>query len=1189
MSTKANSLPANWPHPSEADLAARPERVVCVGAEQEFFFRGNSIKTSKYEWYNFLPKFLLEEFNPKTKIANCYFLLIAALQCIRVISNTGGYPTVLIPLTGVLVIAGVLKVLEDIERHKADTKANSSVTEVFDRNTKTFVPKLWSEIVVGDFVRIKSREPIPADLVVVSTWEPNPESPKGACYVETKSLDGETNLKHRSIPASLIGKVTDNESLAQLRGWVRMEHPNNLIDSFTGVLECDQFGGKMALQPVNVVLRGCVLRSTEYIVGLVVNTGHDVKVMQSKLEAKLKSSFLEVSATTQIVRVFALLFCLAFLGAIGSVITTSVRDIDSWTYLKYRRSLGETFVIQFFYYLLLHATFVPVSLYVSMAFVRFFQSRFIQFDLDLYYEPLDAPAIVRTMTLCEELGQVSHIFSDKTGTLTCNVMNFRKASIFGVPYGRGITEIGRAAWKLMGKPIPDDVLAAEDAAKKNAVPHVAFYDPDFERDMAETKGEKRAKIRDFYRYIAICHEVIAERLEDGGSRLSAPNPDDEALVCAAAHFAYEFKDRRDKYIVLIDKDTAQEVLVEVFYVIPFTSSRKRMSIIFRDVDGRVKILTKGADSMMFTRIENPSDALSRTTAAHIDQFSVEGLRCLVLAMAEIPEEKFNVWRRQYDAANTDLAELEKKKRKEVNDIETLEDFIEKNLTVVGATAIEDRLQDGVPETIEKLTTAGIKVWVLTGDKEETAINIAVACNLVLPKDYMDQLVINAATAPTLTQAKQLLTRELLRYKQETIGLASGEVLDQSNVPPQQLDHAHDKPRLQFDLKDIKPLPAGGRPRALIIDGPSLIPIMADPESRRLLLLFGQCCQAVVCCRVSPDQKREIVDLVKNNVDGVRTLAVGDGANDVAMITTAHVGVGIRGEEGVQAVNASDFAVGQFRFLGTLLLKHGRANYMRMSVLICYMFYKNIFMSSCMFWYNFFNAFSGLKFYGEAAIQFFNLFYTSVPIIAYAAYDYDLDFATISSFPQLYRACIQGKYFNDQIFWMWVVNAILESVFCAVLPLFAMSNFDFRTGVLSLYNEPGAFCFTAVVVICNFKLLRFQNNWYRNSVVVLLASVGSWILIAYLSNVVALVDFHFFHTWGRMLQTGTFWLLLLLVCTAVGLKDVALMWLRRQVYFRAEDILQEINNAQPPSATKQHAGGYANVATDGGVELVKTSA
>lgn len=208
MNKKPSSLPRNWPKPTPADLEAKPNRVVHVVAEQPFSFCSNSIKTSKYEWWNFMPKFLMEEFNPRTKFANCYFLLIAGLQIIPAITNTNGYPTVLIPLIGVLTMAGVLKSLEDIERHRADRKANSSVTEVFDRNLKGFRQILWSEVKVGDLVRVKSRETIPADLVVLQVWEPNPEIAKGACYIETKSLDGETNLKFRSVLPCLIGKVS---------------------------------------------------------------------------------------------------------------------------------------------------------------------------------------------------------------------------------------------------------------------------------------------------------------------------------------------------------------------------------------------------------------------------------------------------------------------------------------------------------------------------------------------------------------------------------------------------------------------------------------------------------------------------------------------------------------------------------------------------------------------------------------------------------------------------------------------------------------------------------------------------------------------------------------------------------------------------------------------------------------------
>lgn len=215
---KPSSLPHRWPHSTEADLAAKPKRLISIGGpdHQQFSFRNNSIKTSKYEWYNFLPKFLLEEFNPKQKIANCYFLVVSAMQCIPAITNTGGYPTVLIPLTAVLLIAGVFKGLEDAARHKADRKANSSKARIFDPATKEFKDVLWSDIRVGDYVKVESRETIPADVICVCVSEPNPELPKGLCYVETKSLDGETNLKMRQVVPALLGKVNNMSPLVSI-------------------------------------------------------------------------------------------------------------------------------------------------------------------------------------------------------------------------------------------------------------------------------------------------------------------------------------------------------------------------------------------------------------------------------------------------------------------------------------------------------------------------------------------------------------------------------------------------------------------------------------------------------------------------------------------------------------------------------------------------------------------------------------------------------------------------------------------------------------------------------------------------------------------------------------------------------------------------------------------------------------
>jgi hypothetical protein len=268
--------------------------------------------------------------------------------------------------------------------------------------------------------------------------------------------------------------------------------------------------------------------------------------------------------------------------------------------------------------------------------------------------------------------------------------------------------------------------------------------------------------------------------------------------------------------------------------------------------------------------------------------------------------------------------------------------------------------------------------------------------------------------------------------------------------------------------------------------PSLHP--ADMSTESLLLKLANQCKAVVACRVSPDQKRELVAMVKHGTPGIRTLSIGDGANDVAMIQEAHIGVGIRGEEGLQAVNAADYGIAQFRYLSPLLLKHGRYNFINMSKLVCYMFYKNILMSLGQFWFNFNNGFSGQKYYTEGTIQLFNLVYSAFPILLLGIYDKDIEPEFLYRYPQLYKSVSGERFFNvsatdtadlrvnltlrllqTKLFWSWIVTAILESIVCSVLPLYLLTNSDPTFGDFSSFWQAGALCLTVVVIVVNIKV------------------------------------------------------------------------------------------------------------------------
>merc|ERR1711988_655293 len=479
-------------------------------------------------------------------------------------------------------------------------------------------------------------------------------------------------------------------------------------------------------------------------------------------------------------------------------------------------------------------------------------------------------------------------------------------------------------------------------------------------------------------------------------------------------------------------------------------------------------------------------------------------------------------------ATANVDEIEKKKQGLPNEIETLEEELEKGLTLLGCTAIEDKLQDGVPECIELLAKAGLSIWVLTGDKEETAINIAVACNLVLPPAYMEHIIINPKVCATKESMRIFLKEHL------------------------------DKAKSMANVKNKLP-------KALIIDGPSLLIGMEDTEAdvgvKSLILQFSEFCRVVVGCRVSPDQKREMVNLIKTGVPGVRTLSIGDGANDVAMIQEAHIGVGIKGEEGVQAVNASDYAIAQFRYLQPLILYHGRNNYVRMSYLIIYNFYKNIFMSMGQYWFNFLNGFSGQKYYTEMGIQAFNVPFTFAPILMYACYDMQTNRESAYKFPDLYKSSMRNEYFTSFLFWMVMVQGILESAVCCLVPLAVMNNGDPDSGVLNSFLEPGSLCLTAVIILTNVKIFFVQVRVDPLHILVMFLSILSWFALAFLvdrvQGIIFVGDPAFLYTFTKALNMPSFWLGLLFLLVLILGKDIAIFGYQRAFRPTNPMIVQEI--------------------------------
>jgi phospholipid-translocating P-type ATPase (flippase) len=500
-------------------------------------------------------------------------------------------------------------------------------------------------------------------------------------------------------------------------------------------------------------------------------------------------------------------------------------------------------------------------------------------------------------------------------------------------------------------------------------------------------------------------------------------------------------------------------------VLEFTSKRKRMSVIVKDAKGNIRVITKGADSKVFDNLNKKEKGgkMHLRTKAHAAGFANDGLRTLGVGQRMVGEAEFAKWKREMDALRLDPIEVKKKKAQEDNKIDDKAGELEIGLSLLGATAIEDKLQVGVPDAIADLARAGIKLWVLTGDKEDTAINIGFACKLL--RDDMHCAIIRGewGSLAELQAAQAAGTPGMLDGSTlSPEGDVAKTLADRVHTIKTEAELRHElvRAREAFPANQMKYIVVDGKALDVCLDGPvlrakdktnlSVKKAMDEPIYRELLKL-SVLCDAVVCCRVSPLQKALMVSLVKDNSPGLKTLAIGDGANDVPMIQTAHIGVGIAGQEGMQAVRASDFAVGQFRFLRRLTLVHGRSNYRKGALMLCYMFYKNIVLCLAPYFYKaaYQTAEDGISRW--IGVSFYNVIHTAWPILLVAFYDFDISPDNAERFPRLYHSGPAKRRFNVRVFLFWTFLAFLHSIL-----IFAFAYYGSGSGCISwnLRDAPG---------------------------------------------------------------------------------------------------------------------------------------
>ncbi|CBI29082.3 unnamed protein product, partial [Vitis vinifera] len=998
---------------SISSLSDEDARLIYINdpekSNERYEFAGNTVRTGKYSILTFLPRNLFEQFH---RIAYIYFLVIAILNQLPQLAVFGRTASVL-PLAIVLLVTAIKDAYEDWRRHRSDQIENNRMARVLGDDG--FQEKKWKNIRVGEIIKISANDTLPCDIVLLSTSDPT-----GVAYVQTINLDGESNLKTRYARQETISRMSQKERMS---GLIKCEKPSRNIYGFQGNMEVD--GKRLSLGPSNIVLRGCELKNTTWAIGVAVYCGRETKAMLNNSGAPSKRSRLETHMNRET------LFLSAFLISFYAKGKPENYNYYGWGWEILVRVGQAYFMIQ---------------------------------DNKLYDEASNSRFQCRALNINEDLGQIKYVFSDKTGTLTENKMEFQCASIWGVDYRGGTTCMQGDGYSVQ---VDGQVWRPKMKVK---------VDLELERLSKSGKQTEEGKhIHDFFLALAACNTIVPIVVDtsDPAVRLidyQGESPDEQALVYAAAAYGFMLMERTSGHIVIDVHGERQRF--DVLGLHEFDSDRKRMSVILGCPDNTVKVFVKGADTSMFSIIDKFSNMnIIRATESHLHNFSSLGLRTLVVGMRDLNGSEFEQWKFAFETASTALIGRAALLRKIASNIEN-------NLSILGASGIEDKLQQGVPEAIESLRMAGIKVWVLTGDKQETAISIGYSSKLLTSN--MTRIIIN-------NNSKESCKKSL-----EDAIVTSKTLMTQSV--------------------------------ALIIDGTSLVYVL-DGELEEQLFQLASGCSVVLCCRVAPLQKAGIVALIKKRTDDM-TLAIGDGANDVSMIQMADVGIGISGQEGRQAVMASDFAMGQFRFLVPLLLVHGHWNYQRMGYMILYNFYRNAVFVLVLFWYVLYTCFSVTTAINEWSSVLYSVIYSSVPTIVVAILDKDLSSRTLLKHPQLYGSGHRQECYNSKLFWLTMLDTVWQSGVIFFVPLFAYwSSVVDGSSIGDLWT-------LAVVILVNIHLAMDVIRW---TWIVHAAIWGSIVATCICVIIIdAIPSLRGYWAIFHIAKTGSFWLCLLGILVAAVL-------------------------------------------------------
>ncbi|XP_033949584.1 phospholipid-transporting ATPase 11C isoform X1 [Pseudochaenichthys georgianus] len=1091
-------------------------RNICVGhrssSNNEAFippkFCDNRIVSSKYTVWNFLPKNLFEQFR---RIANFYFLIIFLVQ---VIVDTPTSPvTSGLPLFFVITVTAIKQGYEDWLRHKADNEVNKYPVTVLEQGRR--VRKESEKIKVGDVLEVDEDETFPCDLILLQSSRED-----DTCFVTTASLDGESNHKtHYTVPDT-------EKDLESLNATIECEQPQPDLYKFVGrmhIYKADQEPAVRSLGPENLLLKGSTLKNTQTICGVAIYTG-----METKMALNYQGKSQKRSAVEKSINAFLLVYLCILVSK--ALVCTTLKYVwqnkpgqdEPWYNEKTQREKDTNLYLKMFTdflsFMVLFNFIIPVSMYVTVEMQKFLGSFFITWDKDFFDPEIKEGALVNTSDLNEELGQVEYVFTDKTGTLTQNNMEFIECCIDGFQY-----KYQDAGTDLDGFCVTD--------GPANKVQHKA--------------GREKEEL--FLRALCLCHTVqVKESPEQGqgqrdglmdhvdglgvdGEGLHPPpqeqrgfiasSPDEVALVKGAMRYGFTFLGFESKTMKILTRDNDVE-RYELLHVLNFDPVRRRMSVIVRSKSGDTLLFCKGADSSIFPRVRQEEVERIRM---NVERNATEGYRTLCVAYKYLNAEEYAQADAGLREARLALQDREEKLMAVYNQVET-------GMSLIGATAVEDRLQEEAAETMEALQGAGMKVWVLTGDKMETAKSTCYACRLFQRNTELLELTVRTLEDGG-RRREERLHELLVEYHKKAV----------QDAPPVKAGVTRAWSSANHDY-------------GFIIDGATLSMVLnssSESNSSRYKNLFLQICQnctSVLCCRMAPLQKAQIVKMVKNSKGSPITLSIGDGANDVSMILEAHVGIGIKGKEGRQAVRNSDYAIPKLKHLKKLLLAHGHLYYVRIAHLVQYFFYKNLCFILPQFLYQFFCGYSQQPLYDAAYLTMYNICFTSMPILAYSLLEQHICMEVLLDNATLYRGIAKNGMLRWGPFFYWTLLGVFHGLlfFFGVRYLFGNPALQDNGQVFGNWSY-GTIVFTVLVFTVTLKLALDTRHWTWINHFVIWGSLAFYVFFSFFWGGIIwpfLKQQRLYFVFANMLSSVSAWLVIILLILLSLLPEILLVVFRK---------------------------------------------